>query len=78
MGNDMVFFKAPSGCCMEKRPQKGGERGRMEPLRVYCNRVGRGDGDLHCGEWCWVESGQVYLPRLNRMSVYHSAGYSAQ
>lgn len=50
----------------------------MESLRGYCDRVGRGDGELDGGEQCWVKSGQTYLPRINRMSVYHSAGYSAQ
>lgn len=50
----------------------------MESLRGYSDKVGRGDGELDGGEQSWVKSGQMCLPMINRMSVYHSAGYSAQ
>lgn len=53
-----------------------GEDGLTESL--LCNSGGKRWWWFRLWGAVWVKSGQVYLPRLNRMSVYHSAGYSAQ
>lgn len=56
MGKDVMFFKALSGCNVEKRFGKGREKKRMDALRGHCDRVRRDGGDSDCGPQCRVKS----------------------
>ena len=49
-------FSKISQAAIQRKDQGGGGRGvgmeGMESLEGYCNRIGRGNGDLACGKGC--------------------------